>query len=118
MADPSPGNRSPLKDRWNIFCFVIIPLAIMWGILFTIVGYLNPKPGGWHPIAGGLAIASMFAGLLAAVYWAAGSIRKLLVLFVALIAYTGYRHDWGWVIANIIIVLYLLLIILRGRERS
>ena len=120
MADPSSESRFPLKDRWKIFCFAIIPLAIMWGILFTIVGYLNPKPGGWHPIVLGLAIAGMFAGLLAVVFWAAGSRPRILVLFAASSAYYGYRHDWGrwWLTANIIVVLYMLFITLWRRERS
>jgi hypothetical protein len=120
MAGESPESRFSLKDRWKVFWFGFLPMAIIGGILFTVVGYRDPRPRAWHPIIGGIAIAAMFAGLLAAMLWAAISARRTVVLFTALAAYYAYRHGWGrWETAAVIVFLLAVLLKMRGgRERS
>ena len=90
---PAKNRLSP-ADRWKLFWFGMVPLAIFWGVFITIVRDVDR--GAWHPIAAGVGITVTLAGLLGVMLWAAGYPLRWLAFLVVLMAYWWYRHSWGF----------------------
>ena len=98
--------------RWQAFLCGVVPLALIWGILFCAFTYFGHPPNASHPVVVGAFFALMIAGGLGAFIWASESKPKTYLL--AVLVFTAYVIRNGLASIPHLIFLLLACMILRG----